>query len=145
VQVVVRASPEMGGGIGVYTINVTRERPDPTMLVNFEFRPFQMGREVPYDVMTFESGVDYYAIQIPDAVTEAMVVAEPAVESSELSIQCIAGGTIDGHQFDPDLNWTMIDVPEGNSLVQVVVRASPEEGGGIGVYTIRITRIPGMS
>jgi hypothetical protein len=145
VQVVVRASPELGSGTGMYTINVTREQPDPTVLVNLEFRPFQMGHELPYDVMTFQRGVMEYAVEIPESVHEAMVVAEPAVESSTRTIQCIAGGTIDGHAFDPDLTWTMIDVPEGNSIVQVFVRASLEQGSALGMYTIHITRAPGTS
>ncbi len=67
------------------------------------------------------------------------------MESSELSIQCIAGGTIDGHPFDEGKNWTMIDVPEGNSVVQVVVRASAEEGGAIRIYTIQVERETGQS
>lgn len=142
VQVVVRASDEQGSGTGMYTINVTRERPDPTVLANLEFRPFQMGRELPYDVMTFQRGVMEYAVEIPDSVTEAMVVAEPLVKSSTRTIQCIAGSTIDGHAFDPNLTWTMIDVPDGNSIVQVFVRATREEGSGLGMYTINITRAP---
>ena len=145
VQVVVRAAPEEGSGTGMYTINVTRERPDPTVLVNLEFRPFQMGSELPYDVMEFEAGVMEYAVELPDSVTEAMVVAEAAVESSERTIQCIAGETIDGHAFDPGLSWTMIDVPEGESVVQVFVRASAELGSGMSMYTISITRAPGTS
>ena len=145
VQVVVRAAPDKGSGIGMYTINVTRERPDPTVLVNLEFRPFQMGLELPYDVMEFEAGVTEYTVELPESVTEAMVVAEPAVESSERTIQCIAGGTIDGHAFEPGQTWTMIDVPEGESAVQVFVRASPEWGSGIGMYQINITRQPGTS
>jgi hypothetical protein len=145
VQIVVRASPELGGEVGVYTIGVTRERPDPTVLANLEFRPFQMGQELPYDVMTFESGVTDYTVELPDTVTEAMLVAQPLVESSELTVQCIAGGTIDGHPFDAGQNWTMIGLPEGNSVVQIVVRASTAEGGEIGIYTIQVTRVPGMS
>lgn len=121
------------------------ELPDPTVLANLEFRPFQMGSELPHDVMTFESGVTEYAVVLPTSSTEAMIVAEPAVESSTVSVQCIAGGTIDGHAFDPALTWTMIDVPEGDSIVQVFVRASLEQGSALGMYTIHITRAPGTS
>jgi hypothetical protein len=39
----------------------------------------------------------------------------------------------------------MIDVPAGNSIVQVFVRASLEQGSGLGMYTIDITRAPGTS
>ena len=145
VQIVVRASADEGGGIGVYTIGVTRGQPDPTALANLELRPFQMGQELPYDLMTFESGVTEYTVELPDFVTEAMVVAQPVVESSELTIQCIAGGTIDGHAFEPGKDWTMIGLPEGNSVVQVVVRATTAEGGEIGMYTIHVTRVPGQS
>jgi hypothetical protein len=146
VQVVVRASPEEGSGTGMYTIDVTRERPDPATLVNLEFKPFQMGSELPHDVMTFQRGVTEYSVELPESVTQAMVVAEPAVLSSQRTIQCIAGGIIDGHAFDSDLTWTMIEVPEGSSIVQVFVRASPEEGSGLGMYTIYITReAPGTS
>ena len=121
------------------------EAPDPTALADLEFRPFHMGQELPHDAIAFESGVTSYTLELPAHVTEAMVVAEPEVESSELTIQCIAGGTIDGHPFDAGQNWTMIGLPEGNSVVQIVVRASTAEGGEIGIYTIQVTRVPGLS
>ncbi len=115
------------------------EGPDATGLANLEFRPFHMGQELPETAITFEHGVTEYAVELPAHVTEAMVFAEPEVESSELTIQCIAGETIDGHAFGED-NWTTIQLPEGNSVVQIVVRANEQWGGNIGVYSINITR-----
>ena len=141
-EIVVQARPELGGGYGFYTIHITRTQSDPTALVNLEFRPFQMpGQELPEDVLGFEPGVMEYTVELPDSVREAMVVVEREVESSELSIQCIAGGTIDGHMFDPALPWTMIELPEGDSRLEIVVQARPELGGGYGFYTIHVTRV----
>ena len=105
------------------------EPPDPTTLADLQFRPFQMpGQELPEDIIAFESGVLVYEVELPDSVTQAMLVAEPAVESSAVSVQCIAGGTITGHPIDPALDWIPVDLPAGDSVLEVVVHPSGEHG-----------------
>ncbi len=141
-EVIVHASPEDGSGFGEYTIVITRAEPgDPTALADLQFRPFQMpGQELPEDMIAFESGVLVYEVELPDSVTEAMLVAEPAVESSAVTVQCVAGGIITGHPIDPALDWIPVDLPAGDSVLEVIVHASVEHGGEFGEYTIYVTR-----
>ena len=141
-EVIVHPSGEHGTDFGQYTIIVTRtELAHPTTLADLQFRPFQMpGQELPEDMIAFESGVSEYDVVLPDSVTEAMVVAEPAVESAAVSVQCVAGGTITGHQIDPALDWIPVDLPDGDSRLEVIVHPSGEHGTEFGQYTIHVTR-----
>jgi len=121
--------------------DVDCEPADPTTLADLQFRPFQMpGQELPEDMIAFESGVLVYEVELPDSVTQAMLVAEPAVESSAVSVQCIAGGTITGHPIDPALDWIPVDLPAGDSVLEVIVHPSGEHGTEFGMYTINVTR-----
>ena len=141
-EIIVHASPDQGSGFGEYTIVITRSEPaDPTALADLQFRPFQMpGQELPEDMIAFEPGVMVYEVELPDSVTEAMVVAEPAARSSEVTVQCIAGGIITGHPIDPALDWIPIELPEGDSVLEVIVHASTEYGSEFGEYQIYVTR-----
>jgi hypothetical protein len=117
------------------------EPADPTTLADLQFRPFLMpGQDLPEDLIAFESGVLVYDVELPDSVTQAMVVAIPAVESTELTVQCIAGGTITGHPIDPALDWIAIDLPEGDSVLDIILHPSGEHGTQFGEYWVYVRR-----
>lgn len=110
-----------------------------TTLAALEFRPFRMpGMELPEDVIQFEAQVRLYEVELPAYVTQAMLVLEASDPTAELAVQCYDDeGFVAGHQINEVLGWTVVDLPDGDSRVKVIVRPT---GGAEDDYIIRITR-----
>jgi len=111
-----------------------------TTLKTLEFKPFQMpGGGLPQDMLAFDPHERLYEVKLPDSVTQAMLIAEPTDPTAEVLVQCYVGTEwVAGHEMDPELDWFVIDLPEGDSTVRVYVRPS---GGAEGWYNINVLRI----
>lgn len=79
-----------------------------------------------------------YEVELPAYVTQAMLVLEASDPTAELAVQCYDDeGFVAGHQINEVLGWTVVDLPDGDSRVKVIVRPT---GGAEDDYIIRITR-----
>ena len=48
-----------------------------TTLEALEFRPFHMDQDLPHNMLEFDPGVRLYEVELPEHVTQAMLIAEP--------------------------------------------------------------------
>lgn len=109
-------------------------------LAALEFRPFQMpGQTLPTDLLGFTHDVSMYVVELPDSVTQAMLIAEPTDPTAEVVVNCYVGTEfVEAHMMDPELGWFVINLPEGNSTVRVNISTM---GGVEGWYNIDVFRI----
>ena len=110
-------------------------------LAALEFRPFQMPgqRDGPVDLLGFTHDVSMYVVELPDSVTQAMLIAEPTDPTAEVVVNCYVGTEfVEAHMMDPELGWFVINLPEGNSTVRVNISTM---GGVEGWYNIDVFRI----
>lgn len=110
-----------------------------TSLSVLEFKPFQMpGQDLPEDMLAFQHDVQAYRVELPDSVTQAMLVAEATDPKAEIMVDCYVGTEwVGGHMFDPELGWFVINLPEPDSTVRVTVSAV---GGATDWYNIEVIR-----
>ena len=110
-----------------------------TTLEALEFRPFHMDQDLPHNMLEFDPGVRLYEVELPEHVTQAMLIAEPTDPNAEILVNCYVGAEwVAGHMMDTELGWFVIDLPEGDSTVRVTVRPI---GGAEGWYNIDVHRI----
>ena len=110
-----------------------------TSLAVLEFKPFQMpGQDLPEDMLAFQHDVQVYRVELPDQVTQAMLVAEPTDPTADIMVDCYVGTEwVEGHTFDVELGWFVINLPEPDSIVRVTVTAA---GGATDWYNIEVIR-----
>ena len=109
----------------------------PTLEV-LEFRPFHMGHELPEDMLGFDPDLKVYEVELPDHVTEALLIAQPTDPMADVVVNCYVGTEwVAGHEIDREFGWFLMDLPEGDSTVRVNVHSS----GAQGSYTIEVLRI----
>ena len=110
-----------------------------TSLAVLEFKPFQMpGQDLPEDMLAFQHDQQVYRVELPDSVTQAMLVAEATDPMAEVMVDCYVGTEwVAGHMLDAELGWFVINLPEPDSIVRVTVSAM---GGATDWYNIEVIR-----
>ncbi len=110
-----------------------------TTLADLELRAFEGESCMPADnMLTFDPQVKVYEVNVPDSVTQAMLIAEPAEPGAVVLVQCYVDGVVVAdHVSDPEQRWTVVDLPEGNSSIHVYVKPA---GGAVSWYAIDVHR-----
>ena len=110
-----------------------------TTLATLELRAFEGESCMPgSDLITFDPQVKVYAVDVPDLVTQAMLIAEPSDPAAGVAVQCyVDDELVAQHVSDPEQRWTVVDLPEGDSTIHVYVKPA---GGAVMWYAIDVHR-----
>lgn len=110
-----------------------------TTLAELELRAFEGDSCMPAENMVaFDPQVKVYQVEVPDLVTQAMLIAEPTDPTAGVAVQCyVEGVMVAQHVSDPEQRWTVVDLPEGDSTIHVYVKPA---GGAVSWYAIDVHR-----